>query len=61
MEKKIQPTKGGSPSQALASRGGETALDDTLDSISPVQTILWCLHHFAAAVLIPAVALPTGV
>ena len=25
----------------------------------PVQTISWCLHHFAATVHIPAVALPT--
>ena len=25
----------------------------------PVQTISWCLHHFAATVRIPAVALPT--
>ena len=48
------------PLQALASPGGETALDDTLVSISPVQTLSWCLHHFAAAVRIPAVALPTG-
>jgi hypothetical protein len=48
------------PLQALASPGGETALDDTLVSISPVQTLSWCLHHFAAAVHIPAVALPTG-
>ena len=39
--------------QALASRGGETALDDTLVSISPVQTLSWCLHHSAAAVRIP--------
>jgi hypothetical protein len=48
------------PLQALASPGGETALDDTLVSISPVQTLSWCLHHSAAAVRIPAVALPTG-
>ena len=41
------------PLQALASRGGEAALDTTLVSIVPAQTILWCLHHFAAAAHIP--------
>jgi len=46
--------------RALASQGGEIALDDTFVSISPVHTLLWCLHHFAAATHILMAALPTG-
>ena len=46
--------------RALASQGGEVALDSALFSTGPVQTNEGCLHPFAAATHIPAVALPTG-
>ena len=46
--------------QALASPGGETALDGTLVSMPTVQTLASCLHDSAAAVHILMVALPTG-
>ena len=46
--------------QASASQGGEVALDPALHSTEPAQTSGGCLHPFAAATHIPAVALPTG-
>ena len=46
--------------RALASQGGEVALDSALFSTGPVQTSVECLHSFAAATHIPVVALPTG-
>ena len=46
--------------QALASRGGEVALNPAFCSTGPVQTNEGCLHPFAAATHIPTVALPTG-
>ena len=46
--------------QALAPQGGEIALGHALRTTRPVQTSALCLHSFAAATHIPAVALPTG-
>jgi len=46
--------------QALAPPGGEIALDHALKIDKTCSTIARCLHLFAAATHIPAVALPTG-
>ena len=55
-----EPQLNNSTVQALASPGGETALDGTLVSMPTVQTLASCLHDSAAAVHILMVALPTG-